>query len=519
MNRGRVICALTLALAALPAAALAQEGAPPAPAPGEQQAEALLAEAQEALAEAQEPPGAAPEAEPGRELTLTMAQLSEALPALDPVDRRVARSILARPDDGAADRWGDGYTAPEAPDSPHCDPDLCVHWVDSTADRPPLDDDNGADDGDGVPDFVEKVLASARRSYATENTALGWIEPVGDADRGEDEGSPDADRTDVYLLETQGAYFGYSSPDEGQNGAVERQAYLVLDDDFREFVSPALSRTAAMRVTMAHEYNHVLQFAYDSLEDLWMFEATATWMEEQVYPAIDDYVGYVGSFARSSTVPLTANTPDFLKIYGAAVWNHYLTSAHGPAVVRDAWDASPVVSPPDLAIASYESALGGAGNPFDLVGDEFAAFAGLTAEWRAQPGTFPDAALLPNVRRLGELRPGRHALRVELDHLAYALLDVPPAAGADELELRVRAPDGTHFGLGLVGRTGAPVSGSITEEAAVDDDGGQAGVTLAAGAYDRLTAVVANADARVNLATRRYSRNNQEFRVKLVRSP
>ena len=75
---------------------------------------------------------------------------------------------------------------------------------------------------------------------------------------------------------------------------------------------------------MAHEYNHVLQFAYDSQEDTWMFESTATWMEDEVYPEINDYLRYVPSFASASRrTPLTGNAGG-LKIYGAAVWNHFL---------------------------------------------------------------------------------------------------------------------------------------------------------------------------------------------------
>ena len=56
---------------------------------------------------------------------------------------------------------------------------------------------------------------------------------------------------------------------------------------------------------MAHEYNHVLQFAYDSQQDTWMFESTATWMENVVYPDIDDYIGYLPFYASAVKVPLT----------------------------------------------------------------------------------------------------------------------------------------------------------------------------------------------------------------------
>ena len=48
-----------------------------------------------------------------------------------------------------------------------------------------------------------------------------------------------------------------------------------------------------MQVTVAHEYNHILQFNYDVFEDVWLFEDTATWAEEQVYPGINDYLNYL----------------------------------------------------------------------------------------------------------------------------------------------------------------------------------------------------------------------------------
>ena len=43
-------------------------------------------------------------------------------------------------------------------------------------------------------------------------------------------------------------------------------------------------------MTVAHEYNHILQFGYDTLQDIWLFEATATWVEQKVYPEINDYL-------------------------------------------------------------------------------------------------------------------------------------------------------------------------------------------------------------------------------------
>jgi Family of unknown function (DUF6055) len=489
-----VILATGLVALALPAGAAASD----LPAPAETDAQEALETAEDAIAT----PG---DEEPTRELTAAFAELSQALPALRGEDRRIARRILARPDDGPADRYGDGYSVAEADESPVCDANFCVHWVATGRDKPPL----SGSEMDGIPHFVDEVLASADDSFSVENDDLGWIEPIGDDARG---GGNGTDKTDVYLIETNGFYFGYSSPDEGQGQVASKQAYLVLDNDYEEFGS--IDPIDALQVTMAHEYNHVLQFAYDSLEDGWMFESTATWMENNVYPGIDDYINYVPDFARSSRTPLTSGG---FRIYGAAVWNHFLQGEGNADDVRDAWDDSISVTPPHLSVAAYDSALGGTGNPFPAMGQRFSDFATSTAEWRsAHTSLYEDAAELPDMRRAGKLRVGEGFKRIRLDHLAYALLKVPSrAAESSDLKLRVKAPDSTQSGLALIGRRGGPTSGDVDELFTYLADGGTGTVTLPADTFSRVTAAVINADGRLNGGDH-YARDNRVYNVKIV---
>ena len=270
----------------------------------------------------------------------------------------------------------------------------------------------------------------------------------------------------MYLLETKPNIFGYASPDEDQGSRPRKRAYLVLDNDFEEFANPpTLTALEAMQATMAHEYNHVLQFAYDSLEDLWMFEAGATWAEEYVYPDIDDYLNYVDGFARSSEVSLTTNDPSGEKIYGAAVWNHYLSGVYDPDEVREAWAVSKQVFPAHLSVGAYDNAIGGDGdNPFETLGDEFVRFASSTAEWRALPGLYPDATELPKVARAGEVTATEDR-RPFLDHLSYALIEVePPESGP--IKVTVRGPKGVHYGADLVGRLGTATGGTVVSQPA-----------------------------------------------------
>ncbi|MEO8092350.1 MAG: MXAN_6640 family putative metalloprotease [bacterium] len=495
------VCIAAAACAGLPSPALAGEPADITSA-AEARAEAVLGEAKNALAE--------PAVTPSRELTLVLVKLSQAIPDLEGSERRVANEILARPDDGPDDRYGHGFTVPEAEQSPLCDSNFCVHWVEMGKDAPEPDDTNGMP---GVPDYVEEVLDSAADSYGVENATLDWVAPVPDGIRG------GGGETDIYLLDIDNRYYGYASPDEGQGSATAKQAYLVLDDDYERLASPpGFTAIDAMQVTMAHEYNHVLQFAYDSQEDLWMFESTATWMEDEVYEEIDDYVNYLPFYARKSMVPLTANSGSGLKIYGAAVWNHYLAETGDPAVVRDAWAASDSVAPPHVSVAAYDDALGGAGSPFAELAEEFVFFAESTAEWRGLPAVYPDAADHPGMKRVGKRLKLNKTRKITLDHLAYALVDVAPNLADEALELRVKAPDGTRSGLSLIGRRGNAQSPDLETDTSVLSAGGSGGATLTGDTYGRVTAMAVNADARVK-GSGRYKRDDQQYKLKLVRAP
>ena len=71
---------------------------------------------------------------------------------------------------------------------------------------------------------------------------------------------------------------------------------MVMDDDYAGQADPI----AAMQVTAAHEYNHVLQFAYDAAQDTWMAESTAVWMEDRVHDAGRQYLGFIPTWVTST---------------------------------------------------------------------------------------------------------------------------------------------------------------------------------------------------------------------------
>jgi len=460
--------ALALTVAAFPAAAAAEP--------------TTRAEAQDALQEAQQVLDGQG-VRTGREATPALARLAAGKSLLDSADRREANGLLSRPTDGAADPQRRGYTTDEA--TPFCTPNFCVHYVTSTDDAPSLTDA----DADSIPDYVELMAQEFEYVRSVENGAnqMGWRPPVSDGTRGGNS------KTDVYIkqLGDQGI-FGYAAT---EGSGQTRSAYQVMDDDYSEF-GPT-TPVDARQVTAAHEYNHVLQFAYDTYQDSWMFEATATWAEEQVFPGANDYVGYLRSWAGCTSTPLTtgsqSGTPcQRIKMYGSAVWNHWLSARFDRGLIRSAWEGSQASG--SFAPAAYGNAVSPAGGP-GRFSAEFAAFSASTAEWRAPGSVFPDAGCgYPDVQRVSTLSVGGAAQSMILDHTTFSLIDVPVPASGTSARLTATLPSGLDGAIALVGRTGSSAGGgAVTTAFRRLPTGGAGQVALDdPGQYGRITAVLVN---------------------------
>jgi hypothetical protein len=461
----------------------------------------------------------------GFELTPALKELVESLPELDRRDRRRAHALLARPTDGQFDPYEDGYSVPEH--APHCTDNFCIHWVESTADAPDPTDANGQADGDGVPDYVETMATVVEQVHAVENGELAWREPKGDGTRG-----GDVDKTDVYIKELGGqGLFGYSAPDPDQVAPGELNtslhSFLVMDNDYQANEFPDYpSPLEPLQVTMAHEYNHVLQFTYDALQDTWMLESTAVWMEDKVYDHISDYLQYLPRWRTLTHRPLTRydsdrpTDPGNSKVYGSGVWNRWIEEHYGQEAIRGAWERSQSTRPASFGPAAYSAGIRSRGGRGFM--DSFARFAVDTAEWRTSNSPFEEGASFPDVRRRGRARVNGDPVRKTLDHTAYALIDVPRTS-ARTIKLRVTLPRGTAGAIALVGRTGDAVTGVAVSRLRMLSQGGRRSVVLAgANRFDRITAVIVNTSVRQRGYSQsqrdwRFTRDDQPFTARVTR--
>ncbi|SYZ73514.1 exported hypothetical protein [Candidatus Zixiibacteriota bacterium] len=185
-------------------------------------------------------------------------------------------------------------------------------------------------DADGIPDYVEKAASYCDSAWRTEVTNLQYMAPPSDGAVGGDS------RYDIYFEEMN--YYGYTAPESyGPNPWNDATSYISIHRNFLGFppnTDPDGDQAGAAKVTIAHEFFHAVQFAYDYSEATWWMEVSSTWMEDIVYDTVNDNYNYLPTFFSS---PQTALTDDSYHCYASFIWDKYLQEKFDTSVVRKIW--------------------------------------------------------------------------------------------------------------------------------------------------------------------------------------
>lgn len=93
----------------------------------------------------------------------------------------------------------------------------------------------------------------------------------------------------------------------------------------------------------AHEFNHAIQFGYGYAHEFYYWEATATWIEEYVYPQYNDWADMYVGFPYYPHIAMNASNQDdqeiFYHMYAMGIWASYLDQYHGGHdTVQDTWE-------------------------------------------------------------------------------------------------------------------------------------------------------------------------------------
>jgi hypothetical protein len=417
--------------------------------------------------------------------TPILRDLRAALPHLRGHDRAVARGILARPSDRADDPFGDGYS-PTALVKRLCDAHVCVHWVETTRDAPPLEDL----DVSGLPDWVETTQRTFADVWQTEIDRLGYAPPLPDAASTTNGGDA---RLDVYLVDIgRSGYFGYCTTDDPESWITTRvSAYCVLDDDFADPILQLPVPVVGLHVTAAHEFFHAVQFGYDWLEELWFMEGTAVWMEDEVFDGANDLVRYLGerSPLGRPDVPLDVGHAGYE--YGAWLFWRYLSERHDPGIVRSAWTRA--VGDDSYSLRATRRALAARGSGLTT------AFAGFGAANRTPRSAYREGVLYPravatSAHFLGPENPDTGWLGLRVAHLATKTVALRPRRPATAGRVTVEVAAGRDERSAAVTLVVVRTEGRVTRKRVpLDGEGHGRATARFGGSVRRVDIVLTNA--------------------------
>ena len=278
-----------------------------------------------------------------------------------------------------------------------------IWYVTTTGDRP------GAGwpelDGaysEGIPEYVRycaSFLDESRRVIVDE---LGYRPPPEDYryhDRYEAMGSDDGGDGlyDVYITDLPSGFSGYARP-EGVTSGASLPSYIVVENDFVESRRTLEKALDLLRISVAHEYFHAVQFGYDAGEAPFWLEQSAVWIEEQVYDDIDDYLTYLPSFSGFLTEPWIAlDASDGEHEYAGVLWPLFLAQRYGRDLIRVIWERAET-SP---ALEAIDEGLRGAGSDLASAFQEFTTWNVFTDERADGDRFYEEGASYPPVELSG----------------------------------------------------------------------------------------------------------------------
>ena len=211
----------------------------------------------------------------------------------------------------------------------------------------------------GIPDYIDSVNFYLEHVYVVEIDSMGFAEPL--------RYTADSSAWDVYIMEignepgavidgaSMSGYYGLTYPVETRNkscgsGIQQSAAFLVLDNNYSAMDSVSSGGIKkrvftdtgifALKVTIAHEFHHMIQFAYTaSLPTVMINEMTGVWMEHRVFPQSSDYIQYMKPLLSSTDTRYWTDSDNATTAgYAHAFFFQYLQETSQESVVRLMWE-------------------------------------------------------------------------------------------------------------------------------------------------------------------------------------
>tara|TARA_Y100001970_G_scaffold8767_1_gene10169 strand:+ start:12737 stop:14041 length:1305 start_codon:yes stop_codon:yes gene_type:complete len=210
-----------------------------------------------------------------------------------------------------------------------------IHYNLSGPDAPNQSDAND----NGIPDYVDEVGIAADYSDSILVDVLGFL-PVNHDDN---------QVYDIYIEDMGQGYYGVNYLDTDILGNHTGSSYIIIDNEYEEGEYYTIG-IDGMKTTVVHEYFHAIQRSYRlqfNASTKFLYEMSSTWIEDIVYPNIDDYIndGWTLSFFNNPEQDISDTDG-----YSIALYAHYLTSVIGNdddldnSIIKQIWEQFSIVN-------------------------------------------------------------------------------------------------------------------------------------------------------------------------------
>jgi hypothetical protein len=265
-----------------------------------------------------------------------------------------------------------------------------IHYDTTGRNTPALIDDADHRLPNSAKAYVDSVAATLDYVWDFETKTLGYPSPPPDQAAG------GGNEYDVYILELSGNLYGQTvfNPEDvldSQRPNPTYMSYLEIDNDYVGYETHGLQ---ALRVTAAHEFHHAIQVGNYGFwqNDVYYYELTSTWMEDVVYPGINDYVQYLSLYFSNTAIPF--NVANGYIEYGRAIWGKFIEKRFGRDRMKRSWEY--ISSMPTLR--AIDASLREVGTDFVREFSEFSLWHFYTGH-RADPVKyFSEAKLFPEIQ-------------------------------------------------------------------------------------------------------------------------
>ncbi len=217
--------------------------------------------------------------------------------------------------------------------------------------------------------LATKFLDAAEDAWNKEVVELGFLAPRNTQNK----------LIDIYL--------GNKSAYDYENGiyvsissAYAGYAWYYLSDRTPYFVMNSSMTDEQIKVTVAHEFCHTIQYAYfldDNIaetkwrKNIWWLEATAVLMEDEVYDDINDYINFLSPFFSYSYQSFEIYNGSHE--YSMVIFAKYIREKYGMQIIQESLSAIETSGDKgyfeildDLLAKNYNSSMKSALNEFTL---------------------------------------------------------------------------------------------------------------------------------------------------------